>query len=415
MKKNILLFILVILPFTLSGCSGKGGGATATVTVTPVTISTTALPDGTLNTAYNVTLVATGGTTPYIWTITSGSLPSGLAVDPNTGVISGTPGTGEIATFTVKVTDSSQPAKTATQNLSVTIDIPLTARQAAARNTVASNAYCSPATLGDFYWEIGDANGTLVFGNVGTTYSSSTPMDIASASKFIFGAYVVENFKTDISSANAQAMRMGSGYVSLDYTSCVGAANVDACFHATHFLKSNSDFTPADAGDFYYNGGHFQAYADQVLNLGPLDSVGLAAEMKNKLGQELNIAYGSPQLAAGVNMSAADYAQFLRKIISGGLAIKDHLGEDPVCTYNVNGNCPTAVYSPASPYQWHYSWGHWIEDDPSNGDDGAFSSPGAFGFYPWIDSSNSITGYWPARLAASIYLTALLSKPINNR
>lgn len=39
-----------------------------------------------------------------------------------------------------------------------------------------------------------------------------------------------------------------------------------------------------------------------------------------------------------------------------------------------------AIYSPA-PYAWHYSWGHGIEDDPAAGDDGAFSSPGAFGFY----------------------------------
>jgi CubicO group peptidase (beta-lactamase class C family) len=105
----------------------------------------------------------------------------------------------------------------------------------------------------------------------------------------------------------------------------------------------------------------------------------------------LNIAYGSPQLAGGAHMSAADYAQFLRKIISGGLAIKEHLGEDPVCTLP-GASCPTAIYSPASPYNWHYSWGHWIEDDSSIGDDGAFSSPGAFGFYPWIDSSKQYYG-----------------------
>jgi CubicO group peptidase (beta-lactamase class C family) len=112
--------------------------------------------------------------------------------------------------------------------------------------------------------------------------------------------------------------------------------------------------------------------------------------MKNQMGQELNIAYTSPQLAAGAYMSAADYAQFLRKIISGGLAIKYHLGEDPVCT--LPGTCPTAVYSPASPYNWHYSWGHWVENDSSIGDDGAFSSPGAFGFYPWIDSQKQYYG-----------------------
>jgi hypothetical protein len=40
---------------------------------------------------------------------------------------------------------------------------------------------------------------------------------------------------------------------------------------------------------------------------------------------------------------------------------------------------------------WHYSIGHWIEDDPVVGD-GAFSSPGALGWYPWIDKSQKYYG-----------------------
>ena len=52
--------------------------------------------------------------------------------------------------------------------------------------------------------------------------------------------------------------------------------------------------------------------------------------------------------------------------------------------------CPTAVYSP-SPLAWHYSYAHWVEDEPTTGD-GAFSSPGAFGFYPWIDATKTYYG-----------------------
>jgi hypothetical protein len=47
-------------------------------------------------------------------------------------------------------------------------------------------------------------------------------------------------------------------------------------------------------------------------------------------------------------------------------------------------------YSP-SPLAWHYSYGHWVEDEPGTGD-GAFSSPGKFGFYPWIDASKTYYG-----------------------
>ncbi len=48
----------------------------------------------------------------------------------------------------------------------------------------------------------------------------------------------------------------------------------------------------------------------------------------------------------------------------------------------------TAV--PASE-SWHYSIGHWVEDDRVVGD-GAFSSAGAFGFYPRIDAGKASYG-----------------------
>ena len=54
--------------------------------------------------------------------------------------------------------------------------------------------------------------------------------------------------------------------------------------------------------------------------------------------------------------------------------------------------CAQALNAPVPPSEsYHYSIGHWVEDDPVNGD-GAFSSAGAFGFYPWIDASKSWYG-----------------------
>jgi ice-binding like protein/putative Ig domain-containing protein/exosortase sorting signal-containing protein len=62
--------------------------------------------------AYSSSLVATGGTPPYTYSIT-GSLPPGLILDPATGAITGTP-TGGVASFTAKVTDSTPATATNT-------------------------------------------------------------------------------------------------------------------------------------------------------------------------------------------------------------------------------------------------------------------------------------------------------------
>jgi hypothetical protein len=75
---------------------------------TPVAlnISTSSLPSGTINSAYSTALAASGGTSPYTWSVTSGSLPAGLTLSAGSGVISGTPTATQTASFTVQVSDS---------------------------------------------------------------------------------------------------------------------------------------------------------------------------------------------------------------------------------------------------------------------------------------------------------------------
>jgi hypothetical protein len=86
----------------------------------PLTVSTTSLPGGTAGTAYSQALAATGGTIPYTWSLASGSLPAGLTLSTG-GTISGTPKAAGTSTFTVQVSDAENPAKTATQQLSITV------------------------------------------------------------------------------------------------------------------------------------------------------------------------------------------------------------------------------------------------------------------------------------------------------
>jgi uncharacterized protein (TIGR03437 family) len=87
-----------------------------------LTIKTTSLPAGVVNSSYAATLSASGGATPYVWTL-NGSLPAGLTLSPNQGVISGTPTTVGASQFSITVTD--QQKTTSSKGFSIQILAPL--------------------------------------------------------------------------------------------------------------------------------------------------------------------------------------------------------------------------------------------------------------------------------------------------
>src|ERR1700731_1438086 len=116
-----------------------------------LTVTTTTLPGGTVNSSYSATLQSRDGATPPTWSITAGSLPPGLTLVPSTGVISGTPNTstGSPFNFTVQAADSTSPtAQTATANLSITVTVAtLTITTTSLQNGVISANYNQTLTF----------------------------------------------------------------------------------------------------------------------------------------------------------------------------------------------------------------------------------------------------------------------------
>lgn len=131
---------------TSSGCSIQGiptttGTSSVTITVTDsskpaqtVTVqnSLTIAPSGSLSIKailpkavlgknYNAAINVTGGKAPYAFSVTTGSLPAGITLNPTTGVLSGTPTSVGAAGFVIQVTDASSPTQSATKQLGLVV------------------------------------------------------------------------------------------------------------------------------------------------------------------------------------------------------------------------------------------------------------------------------------------------------
>ena len=287
-------------------------------------------------------------------------------------------------------------------------------RAAAASSTAANNQACT--SLNSFYWEIGDETGALVSGTAGaastTEPDDNTVMSIASSSKWMFSTYLAEKQTGSLTVTDINFLTFQSGYT--NFNACSGSSTVSSCLSESGTSSgTNGTYIPANAGHFYYNGGHMQVLAS-MKSIAPDDNQTLAADMQSVLGTNVPIKYSEPQLAGGIYTDAATYAHFLRNMLSGAYPhMSALLGSNAVCTHTNSNDCSNAIFSPVnqslpggpndvSNESWHYSIGHWVEDDPTVGD-GSFSSPGRFGFYPWIDKSKTYYGvlarYDPANVS----------------
>jgi Bacterial Ig domain/Putative Ig domain/Immunoglobulin domain/Right handed beta helix region len=194
---NGALFNVVV-----SNASGSVTSNSATLTVNAASatlqVTTTQLAGATLSGAYSATLSASGGTTPYAWSLASGSLPTGLTLS-SAGTISGTPTSAGSFPFTVQVTDTA--SHSASANLSVNVG-----------NPVVSVAIASPA------------NNATVSGSVTVSGTASDTVSVSSVQVSVDnGAYSNASGTTNWSySFNTASLSNGSHTLTAKATDAAG-------------------------------------------------------------------------------------------------------------------------------------------------------------------------------------------------
>jgi len=169
---------------TATSYADSSKSASAAVTVDPVNnqslqITTGNLPQGQQGNTYGEVFTATGGTTPYSWSISAGTPPPGIAMNAN-GDFAGIPTT--LGTFNLTVTVTDATNLTATGNFSVTIiaggnydgpaELPLVTVPSAMSDTPASGSVINVNAGGDLQAALNNAScGDVIELQAGATFT----------------------------------------------------------------------------------------------------------------------------------------------------------------------------------------------------------------------------------------------------
>jgi hypothetical protein len=406
--------------FTLVSCGG-GGSSSATAATPNLTLQSIALTPASLSLAPGATaqVTVTGtysdGSTKTLPSADESFQSSSTAVATvdATGVVTVPTSAVNAATAMISAMDPASGMTTsAAKSTQVTVAAgnsaaPTASSAAAVSATAQNNAQCT--AIQPFYWEIGNGSSALASGSStqagGTAVTSATKWPIASASKWIYGMYVVQSRGgvTYLTAADIRFLTFTSGYTYMGSDTqgqtCTapasGADSINHCLTLPSTTSPGAFFStqnPNTVGVFDYDSGHEENHAGQFQpEISGLDTTALGAEIATGLNiGGITLRYNQPLLAGGIYASADDYSPILRAVVNAQLGMLNALGTNPVCAWTGASSC-NAAFSPNVTQHWHYSIAHWVEDDPTSGD-GAFSSPGAFGFYPWIESNKKFYG-----------------------
>ncbi|MCW3834533.1 serine hydrolase domain-containing protein [Sphingomonas canadensis] len=201
-----------------------------------------------------------------------------------------------------------------------------------------------------------------------------------------------------------QLLAFTSGFNTKDANllSCVYNAytTLDLCIRRIYL--GNLDSVP---GAVYFYGPHHMQVAAGMLDAADTGDFGaiFARYVTTPLGLT-NTSYAlqsaaNPWAAAGGESTAEDYAVIMQALFNGTLVTDLNNFFAPRTLTATKGEVPAAILA-NNGSQWEYAQGSWVECEYGTGganyatqcaNDKINSSPGAWGFTPWIDRQN---GYW---------------------
>lgn len=197
--------------------------------VNPLVITTATIPDTSVGVSYNQAIVATGGTAPRTFSVSTGSLPAGITLSPD-GVLSGlVTALATTQSFTIRVADSSVPQLTATQfyTIDVTLEITTTTLPDADGGVFYSQTLFAQGGAPPYNWSrmAGSMPPGISDPAFATGTVSGTPAAVCTATPSSFTAAVSDsddfNLQTD-----TQALSITVNPVALDITTALLPAGV---------------------------------------------------------------------------------------------------------------------------------------------------------------------------------------------
>lgn len=277
--------------------------------------------------------------------------------------------------------------------------------------------------VADYAIVIGDANGVLLSQEFGD-FSVTEAHLVASATKWLAAMVIMDLVEQGVMALDdrpqdylpwwtsdpgdprsdvtlEQLLSFTAGFnTGPDDASCVtdGSITLDECARA--FYDGGLAFAPGST--FYYGPAHLQVAGRMAEVAAQMDFADLALLQQafrfNLQSTVFLVPVGdNPRIGGGAVSSAADYGVLLQAILSGSYlsGVLDEMERDRTGPPVVTGSQPPAIDN--NNVDFRYALGHWRECNRPSWDSSCdarrlSSSPGAFGWNPWIDFDNGYYG-----------------------